>query len=156
MVRCLLFLFETSSLENLSMQSFSFSLPHSLPLSCLPQHTCAVSFSSFYFLLPSFLSPFSLFIFQPLSTCILPLSSSPPPHSRATCCWCSYERFGRKRMTKADIHLCDRTNLVIMCGELLSLFYCLMELPCLAGICSHATGRDLLLQKPNIWNIASS
>lgn len=48
-------------------------------------------------------------------------------------------------MTEADIHLCDRSNFGIMYGQL-PLHTCrLMELHCLAGICSHATGSDLML-----------
>lgn len=47
-------------------------------------------------------------------------------------------------MTEADLHLCDHTNFVIMFEQSPSLS-CLMGLHCLAGICSHATGREPFL-----------
>lgn len=121
--------------------------PPSLPSISHTTHTCAVS--PLIILLPSPLAclshdsprsfPCPCLYVPSLSHLTPPLPSH--PLTRATCCLCSYGRSESERMTEADFHLCDHTNFAIMFGQSPSLT-CLMELPCLAGICSHATGRD--------------
>lgn len=113
----------------------SFTLPHTLPLSCLPL-SILVQCPPHRF--TSFPIPASF----PPSTSTLLVSSDPVFRIESPAVR-SHEILGRKRMTEADVHSCDRGNSGIMCGQLLSLPYRLMELHCLAG--SHATGRDLIL-----------
>lgn len=131
-VRWLLF-FSSSSLTGEYVNAVFLFHPASHPPSLLSpsQHTCAVSFPSFYFF------PHSVLI-SPIHTQHI---NWPALLNRV----CSHEILGRKRMTEADVHFFDRGNFGIMCCQLLSLSYCLMELHCLAG--SHATGRDLILLK---------
>lgn len=57
-------------------------------------------------------------------------------------------------MTGADLHLCDKASFVIMFDQSPSLS-CLMESCCLAGICSHATGREPFSLNLNIHSVTS-
>lgn len=137
-VRCFLFLPQISPLENLSMQSLSFSVSPSLPLSPLSlshhAYLCSV------LLISPLASPSSVY---PNFLCTFPPPSliQPPPLTRATCCLSSYEGLRRKIMTVPDFRLCDHTNFLTMFGQSLSPFG-RMELRCLAVICLHATGKE--------------
>lgn len=130
------------------MQSLSLSpyLTPSLSL-CLSHHAYLCSVLTI--LLPSPSSVFPNSLCSPPHPCLyvpsLSHRTSLTPLSHSSHLLLVFiERSGRKRMTEADLYLCDHPNFVIMFGQSPSLS-CLMELHCLPGICSHATGREPFL-----------
>lgn len=107
-------------------------------------HTCAVSPSSLYFLLHHLSFP-NLSVNFPVPACYVPslshLTPVPSSHSNHLLLAFIWKDLGGKEWQKQTSTFVT-TPIFWSCLVNRRSFLFLMELRCLAGICSHATGRE--------------